>query len=92
MHKKIYLCCYDIANSKARNRVHKIIQQYQLGGQYSAYECYLTTHEKNHLEALLLNEIDEQDTLKLQVIHQVADVIYLGVASKPVNVDYRYFG
>lgn len=92
MHKKMYVCCYDIAKRKARNRVHKIIQQHQLGGQYSAYECYLTNHEKNHLEVLLLNEIDDNDTIKLQVIHQVSDIVHLGIASKPVNLDYRYFG
>ncbi|PKI12722.1 CRISPR-associated endonuclease Cas2 [Colwellia sp. 12G3] len=92
MSKKLYVCCYDISCSKRRNKVFKTLKKHQIGGQYSAYECYLTAEQKIQLEQHLLSVIDENDTIKLQVINNVENIICLGIAHMPVNTNYLYFG
>ncbi|MFT5815090.1 MAG: CRISPR-associated protein Cas2 [Psychroserpens sp.] len=92
MRKKLYICCYDISCNKRRKKVLTAVQKQQVGGQYSAYECYLTLGQKIQFEKHLNSLVDECDTVKLQIIHDVSNIIALGVARAPVNAEYMYFG
>lgn len=92
MPKKIYIFCYDISNRKIRNKIQKAIQKHAIRGQYSAYECYFSQKFKDRFEHDLQAMIEENDTLKVQVIHNTKNIINLGVAQNSNDINFTYFG
>ena len=92
MKAELYLCCYDIEDDKTRGQVYRTFQQYQSGGQFSAYECYLTIKQKDKLEEELNEIIDQNDTLKFQVLRNTSGVICLGQAKKSLDPSFLYIG
>jgi CRISPR-associated endonuclease Cas2 len=92
MEANLYLCCYDIQDDNIRHRVYKTLQQYQSGGQYSAYECYLNSAQKTQLESELNKLIETCDSVKFQILHNIQNIICLGKATRPLNEHFLYIG
>ena len=90
--KKLYLCCYDIQDDKVRARVYLTIKKYVSGGQYSAYECYLTSRQKQHLDKGLQAILEECDTLHFQPLQASMPTICLGRANQPADPVFLYLG
>lgn len=90
--RRLYLCCYDITDSRARRSVLRIVATYSSGGQKSAYECYLSYAERHTLLALTSSYLDECDCLVLQPLNPSSDIKTFGIASKPVNVGFLFLG
>ena len=88
----LYLCCYDIQDDKRRGKVYRTLKKYQSGGQYSAYECYLTDLQKKQLEKQLSSIIEEADTLHFQRLQLCHETICLGRACQPMPSDFLYLG
>ncbi len=88
----LYLCCYDIQDDKKRAQVYREIKKHLSGGQYSAYECYLTGHQKQQLTIKLHDLLDNGDTLHFQPLPEPSKTICLGKATGVVNPDFLYIG
>ncbi len=43
--RTLYLVCYDIADPRRLNRVHRFLRGYRVGGQKSFFEYWLTPAE-----------------------------------------------
>ena len=66
MSRVLYLVCYDITDTRRRQRVHRSVQAYAIGGQKSFYECWLTGAEYvSLLKTLAQNIICEEDRVHI---------------------------
>ena len=82
---KNYLIAYDIYDSKRAYKVRKLICEYALGGQKSAFEVILNKRELRGLRAKLCSIIQERDSIN---IVEVSDsVIMLGRADRLIYND-----
>jgi CRISPR-associated protein Cas2 len=90
--RKLFVCCYDIANTSDRRLVHRIVSSFACGGQKSAYECFLSVGEQNLLMNLTKPYCQELDSFVLQPISDAKDIIVLGIANKPVNIGFLFLG
>lgn len=54
--RRLYLFCYDIASTRRRRAVQKLLMSYRVEGQKSVFECAVTDAELRTL-------IDELETL-----------------------------
>lgn len=84
----LYLCCYDVQSDEQRNRVHRIVASFAIGGQKSAYECYLSPGERHTLENLVKNGLSESDSLVIQPIVDAKLIKVIGIGRQP---SYRSF-
>ena len=92
MKAELYLCCYDVKDDNIRGKVYRTLQQYQSGGQFSAYECYLSVMQKSLLEKELTELIEKTDTIKFQILKNIEGITCLGQAISPANSDFLYIG
>ena len=46
MASPLYIVAYDISDHKRLQRVCQLLKDYAVGGQKSAYECYLSPADK----------------------------------------------
>ncbi|WP_341325698.1 CRISPR-associated endonuclease Cas2 [Methylotuvimicrobium sp. KM2] len=51
---------YDIVDNKTRRKAFKRLQAWQIGSQYSVFECRLNKRQSEELLLQLCNIIDEQ--------------------------------
>lgn len=58
---------YDISKNKLRKRVHKILQQWRIGGQKSVHECRLSQRDAEEL-FLQMNSVVDQKTDKVLMV------------------------
>lgn len=93
MKRQLYLVAYDIRNNKRLRRVHTVLKDFACGGQKSAFECYLSTTERQELidrvEDCMNTELDA--LLVLRLTHRDA-VNTLGIAVQPADELYTYLG
>lgn len=75
-----YLICYDISNDRKRHRVYALLQGYAVGRQQSAYLCWLTQSECEHLKQSILSLIEEGDALLWIHLNQRYQPQYWGTA------------
>jgi CRISPR/Cas system-associated endoribonuclease Cas2 len=75
---KDYLLCYDIADETRLYYVRKYAYSLALGGQKSALETPLSTHEAKRILTTLINEIDEEED-RINIIEVEKEPLYLGV-------------
>lgn len=54
MQRKFYLACYDIAEPKRQALFRHRVKRHSFSGQYSAYECSLSQHERQQLIGFML--------------------------------------
>jgi len=58
MKRKAAIIAYDVAKTQRRKRLCRKLKQWSLDGQYSVFECLLTTREATELFLDLAAEID----------------------------------
>ena len=64
--RTLFLVCYDIADPRRLQRVHKFLLGYKVGGQKSFFECWLTPAELRTVRAGLLARMNlEEDRAHL---------------------------
>lgn len=56
--RTLYLVCYDIANPRRLNQVHRFLLGYKVGGQKSFFECWLTQGELSTVRRGLIERLD----------------------------------
>lgn len=54
MQRKYYLVCYDIGEPKRQALFRYTVKRHSVTGQFSAYECWLTKHERQALMNFML--------------------------------------
>ncbi len=83
---QLYIVCYDICDNKRRRKVHKLIADHAIGGQYSCFECYLNQDKKQKLNLKLQACIDEsEDSILIIAVNKQVKSYILGCAIKPLN-------
>lgn len=91
MDRRLYLAAYDIANPRRLRLALELVKGYATGGQKSAYECWLSDHEKAELLLDIAMTLDEQqDSFLLIGLDPRARVQTLGTAEAPANPDTFY--
>ncbi len=93
MARKLYIAAYDVTEPSRLRRMLNVVKDYATGGQKSAYECYLTDAEHREL-ITRVNETIESDEDRFSCIRVRGSnqPKALGIAIKPVNLDYFYIG
>ena len=72
---------YDISQNKARRRVHRILQDWRIDGQYSVAECVLSYAEAEELFVQLNEQIDpDTDRIAIAWLFQPMRVRTIGRA------------
>jgi CRISPR-associated protein Cas2 len=93
MHRDLYLVAYDIREPNRLRDVHKFVIGYATGGQYSAYECFLTEAEHRELAAGLAERMElEQDRAHVIRLRTNCVVTTLGVAVPPRDPTFYFVG
>jgi CRISPR-associated protein Cas2 len=86
---QLVVMVYDIADDKRRNRVHKLLKQYAVPIQESAFEARLEKPERKHLLDLVSRIIDtDKDTFVMYPIVKDAEekVVTIGIPRPDVPV------
>ncbi|MCB1615855.1 MAG: CRISPR-associated endonuclease Cas2 [Pseudomonadales bacterium] len=93
MARELYLAAYDIRHPKRLYRMLQILKDYASGGQKSAFECYLSNHERKELMHRVGQVMDvEEDAFMVIRLRHREEVETLGIAVKPVDELYTYLG
>ncbi len=93
MNRRLYIVAYDICNSRRLNRARYFIKNYSTGGQKSVFECFLTENQVNNIMLTLSNIIDNNvDRVHIVVVDGRGNSHTLGIAIKPQDPDFFYFG
>lgn len=58
--RALYLVAYDVADARRLGRVHRFLLGWQVGGQKSFYECWLTPAELSTVLGGLRERIDRE--------------------------------
>ncbi len=83
--RHIYLVCYDIADPKRLQKVHKKVQAFAINGQKSFYECLLSSADLNHLRDWFKFEINQvEDRIHIFQLDNRQTPQYFGVA-RPIS-------
>lgn len=72
--RRVYVCTYDVANDKRRNRLFDLLMDHGEHVQFSVFLCSLTLTEMKRLSSTA-NEIIHRDEDQLLVIDIGPDVI-----------------
>ena len=56
--RTLFLVCYGVGETKVRQRVHRFLLGYKVGGQKSFFECWLTAAELRLVRDRLTELID----------------------------------
>jgi CRISPR-associated protein Cas2 len=93
MARQLFLVAYDVRHHRRLYRVHQILKGYACGGQRSAFECYLSTTEKQELISRIDHEIDkDKDAFLIIRLCSKNSVEILGKAVMPAEELYTYLG
>ncbi|MDQ6951755.1 MAG: CRISPR-associated endonuclease Cas2 [Mariprofundales bacterium] len=78
------LICYDIANPKRLQRLHRLISQQAVMVQYSVYYAEKNSKELATLAALVRAHIDpRQDDVRIYRLPSNPDIALLGIQASP---------
>lgn len=91
--RDLYIAAYDVADPRRLRHALQAAKAYAVGGQRSAYECYLTPAERRAFlrEMAALLE-PEEDRFLLLRLDPRCKVQALGVAVPPKDPSYFYVG
>ncbi|WP_435101148.1 CRISPR-associated endonuclease Cas2 [Arhodomonas sp. AD133] len=93
MPRKLYLAAYDVRDPGRLRAALTVIKGYASGGQKSAYECWLTHDEHQALHRAMDFVLNlHEDSFMAIPLEPRKPIATLGVAVKPVDPDYFYFG
>ncbi|MGQ0656647.1 MAG: CRISPR-associated endonuclease Cas2 [Chromatiales bacterium] len=91
--RNLYLAAYDVADPKRLRAALDLVKGYATGGQKSVHECFLTPSERGRLLLDMAQVLEpKQDSFLLLRLDPRARVLTLGVAIKPMEAPYFYFG
>ncbi|HXH04217.1 MAG TPA: CRISPR-associated endonuclease Cas2 [Candidatus Competibacteraceae bacterium] len=91
--RRLHLAAYDIADPGRLREALKLVRAHACGGQKSAYECFLSSDERQALlrdMAALLDPV--ADRFMLLPLGAVDGIRVLGIAVRPSDPDYYYVG
>lgn len=84
--RRLYLVAYDVANPARLRRVRHIVLDYASGGQKSAYECWLSSGEREELLARVAHEMNrDEDCFCIAPVRDLGNIIRRGVAVAPLD-------
>ena len=88
--KRLWLISYDISDHKIRSRVHNTLKDYGKRVQYSVFECHLQDGELRDLRKLLLEKIEETDSLRWYPLCSWCQetVFFQGLGLAPEDEDF----
>lgn len=81
MRRHFYLVAYDVRDDQRLVRIHDAICALSCGGQKSAFECWLSSREKQQLIARLTELGAPEDVVVMIRLHNDQAAIQLGVAA-----------
>ena len=91
--RTLHIAAYDISDKRRLRRALHVLKGYATGGQKSVIECFLTEEERCQLLDEVREVVDEsKDRFVLLRLEQRATFRALGVAVKPVDLDFFYVG
>jgi CRISPR-associated protein Cas2 len=84
--RTLFLVCYDVCETKIRERVRKFLMAYKVGGQKSFFECWLTAAELRDVRLTLAELIDPvEDRVHIFQLDPRMRRDLLGRATQPVT-------
>ncbi len=93
MERKLYLVAYDVSAPQRLRLALEIVRDYAVGGQKSAFECYLSELEQNELQRRLGDALDtDEDRYFILGLDPRARTRTLGRGRPPSNPDWFYMG
>jgi len=93
MRRSLFVAAYDVRAPRRLAKALRIIKGYASGGQKSAYECWLSAVERRALLDEMADVLDMTvDSFALIPLEVRTPVATLGVAVKPTDPDFFYFG
>ena len=91
--RDLYIAAYDVSSARRLRSVLKLVKGHATGGQKSAYECFLTTAERqNFLEQLRQVIEPAEDRVLLIRLDPRSRVHTLGIAEAPQDPPFFYCG
>jgi CRISPR-associated protein Cas2 len=91
MHRHLFLIAYDIASTRRRRQVLKLLKGHATGGQKSLYECWMSSGEMQTAMAKVRSLIAEnEDRVMFIRLDPRASTQTLGSAIAPTDADYFY--
>ena len=91
--RKLYLAAYDVSHAKRLRRALEVLRDFSTGGQKSVFECFLSQSEHDELLQRIAQVIDaEEDRFFLLRLDPRSKVQTLGLAERPADPSYYYFG
>ena len=87
MLRRLFVVSYDIRDKKRLKRALGVVRDYASGGQYSCYECYLSTAEQLELIGRMQQIMADEDGLFVIEISQPYIVTTLGKAQLPQDLE-----
>lgn len=88
----LYLVAYDIRDKARIRRIQQLIQPLSVGGQKSAYECWLSLAEKQRAVTRCQQVMARQDSLLLIRLIRPDKAMLLGKAAAVPAPGYLYLG
>lgn len=93
MNRALFLAAYDIRDRKRLRRALRVVKGFASGGQRSAYECWLSPTDARKLLGEMREVTDtSEDQFALIPLDPRREAITLGIALKPVDPAFHYFG
>ncbi len=83
MDRPLFLASYDVRHPARLRRALAVLKEFATGGQYSAFECYLTTAERQELLARVRQELEPEDCFLLILLQRSPTPHLLGAALPP---------
>lgn len=93
MQRRLYVVAYDVRHPKRLAAALRVVKGFASGGQKSAYECWLTEHERKALQEGLDRVVDfDRDSVAFFPLELRHPMSALGTAVVPADPDFYYFG
>ncbi len=91
--RNLYIAAYDVRSPARLRKVLRAVKGHAIGGQKSAYECFLSDEERRDLLCELRGIIKrEQDTFLLVRLDPRSRVRTLGIGTAPEDPPFFYHG
>tara|TARA_B100000745_G_C20111749_1_gene380509 strand:- start:230 stop:505 length:276 start_codon:yes stop_codon:yes gene_type:complete len=90
--RTLYIACYDIRDPKRLREGLLILKEFAQGGQYSCFECFLNTAERQELLMRMQCMMHMEDCFLLMPLVSGRPVATLGVGVAPKDNDFYLIG
>ncbi|RLJ16850.1 CRISPR-associated endonuclease Cas2 [bacterium endosymbiont of Escarpia laminata] len=88
--QQLWVIAYDIEDDAIRRRIHNLLKDHGQRVQYSVFECWLDTSERQKLRTALQQEVDPGDQIRCYPLCQWCSksTEWQGKGSAAENSDY----